>query len=299
MQLKKKQHYVWREYLRNWSNKELINCFIKSQNKVITPNIVNTSQENYFYKIPEYNNDEILEIIDIAKDHSNAKLFPHILKIIYGLFQISELSNVFKEDNENLHIVEALKTNSIEDLLTQIEDLGKNFIKIDSSKEFLELISDEELYSQLLIFIGFQYVRTNKMKSLLTEAMGKNKLYKKKYWLIIQIIYGFEISFKLSINRNVTIKILENKSVIDLITSDQPVFNLLSKDKDEKGYVKGLELYYPLNKKLAIIICYGKKGNFPVKNLSEDEVVILNKEMFNNSYDYVYFNNEQDIRNFR
>lgn len=49
--IKKSQHYVWRNYLRAWANNEQIWTFLRKQNKVISTNLQNVAQSNYYYKL--------------------------------------------------------------------------------------------------------------------------------------------------------------------------------------------------------------------------------------------------------
>jgi len=52
MEIKKRQHYVARYYLKPWSDNEQIYC-IRNQ-KVFKSNLMNIAQEKYFYELQEW-----------------------------------------------------------------------------------------------------------------------------------------------------------------------------------------------------------------------------------------------------
>jgi hypothetical protein len=65
--IKKKQHYVWRNYLRAWAEDEKIWTFLNKQNKVYKTNLMNVVQERYFYELIDLTDFEI----KILKEYIN------------------------------------------------------------------------------------------------------------------------------------------------------------------------------------------------------------------------------------
>ena len=63
----KKQHYVPRFYLKNFSNKNkdgyYIHCYDIDTNKTYPANIKNIAEEKYFYKIGDENFEEFFQKI--------------------------------------------------------------------------------------------------------------------------------------------------------------------------------------------------------------------------------------------
>lgn len=57
--LKKRQHYVWRHYLRSWSENETIWTYFKESNKIVRPGLMGIAQENYFYRLVDFTNSEL------------------------------------------------------------------------------------------------------------------------------------------------------------------------------------------------------------------------------------------------
>ena len=59
MEKKKKHHYVWKEYLRSWCfPKEQIQTLIKSNEKLISSNLIGVVQERFYYGLEDFTIEE-------------------------------------------------------------------------------------------------------------------------------------------------------------------------------------------------------------------------------------------------
>jgi hypothetical protein len=47
----KKQHYVWRKYLRPWATNEKIYCWRRKENKVFGADLMGVANETFFYRV--------------------------------------------------------------------------------------------------------------------------------------------------------------------------------------------------------------------------------------------------------
>jgi hypothetical protein len=57
-QLKKKQHYVWKEYLKPWCLNRRIFTYLKSLKKPIFSSLDGVAQERYYYSLAEFTIEE-------------------------------------------------------------------------------------------------------------------------------------------------------------------------------------------------------------------------------------------------
>jgi hypothetical protein len=58
MSVVKRQHYVWRAYLRPWAKNERIWTNFKQLNKIQQPSLMGVAQEKYFYKLVDFTDSE-------------------------------------------------------------------------------------------------------------------------------------------------------------------------------------------------------------------------------------------------
>lgn len=299
MEIKKRQHYIWQEYLSNWSINDKINVYSKINKKFFTTNPINIAVENYFYEIPELNNNDITRISELINQHANSEIAKSIKNLIFKSYSLIEYLQNFKNiDEEGEKILAATKKNLVEDLCCSFEDIGKEFVKIGNSEILKNKISSTESYCNFMIFIFSQYLRTKKFKEEIILGININNYYEEKYWIFFFIIYSFELAYIISTNENVTIEIIENSSEINFISADQPILNLLHKIRNNDNYVKDLEFYYPLNSGLAIKIIRGKRYEFKIKKITQNsEVEYLNYEIFNYANDQIYFKEIRDLKN--
>jgi hypothetical protein len=57
-QLKKKQHYVWKEYLKRWCLNRRIFTYLKSLKKPIFSSLDGVAQERYYHSLAEFTIEE-------------------------------------------------------------------------------------------------------------------------------------------------------------------------------------------------------------------------------------------------
>ena len=69
---KKRQHYVWRNYLRSWSNsKDIIPTLIKNEKKIVTLNLMGVAQQKFYYSFINFSIEEEIILEEIIFQLSN------------------------------------------------------------------------------------------------------------------------------------------------------------------------------------------------------------------------------------
>src|SRR5680860_163315 len=58
MSIVKRQHYVWRHYLKPWADKEYIWTYFKELGKIEKPSLMGVAQEKYFYKLVDISDED-------------------------------------------------------------------------------------------------------------------------------------------------------------------------------------------------------------------------------------------------
>ena len=265
--IKKRHHYVWKHYLKPWTVNEQIGCL--REGKRFLTSLENIAQKRYFYESPPLNELE-LKFVDsfFGKVHPTAK------KSLNGLFEVYLKSAYTNDYNRKC---------GLEDFYSVVEG---NFIPIldkiyNTDLSFLDDLKERNHFS---FFIGIQYMRTLKMRdnfvnSQINVPHGINKDNIAK---IISLFFADIIgNWVFQVGR---LNLLHNKSDLDFITGDQPVFNKKGYKK-VNGNVKEFDLYFPITPSLAIQISdYVEGENF----LDKKSVIQYNKMIKLNSKEQIY-----------
>jgi hypothetical protein len=120
--LKKRQHYVWRHYLRPWADNESIWTYFKELDKIVKPGLMGVAQEKYFYRLEDFTDDEITFLENFVD-----KTSPPVLKSLNSdfltLFTSTSPLKRQLEANTNPKVdrefiaseIKKIETNSMED----------------------------------------------------------------------------------------------------------------------------------------------------------------------------------------
>jgi len=299
-QLKKNQHYVWKEYLKPWCSKDKIFTYLKTLNKTIPSNLNGVAQERFHYSLPDFSVEEELILEEIVKSFSIPDVIEMNLKFYFALVSYSKIKRELNKKNlsENLKVelnnrLNLLQKNTVEDIHMRVEALGKKLITSNSLKD-IEILFNKENRFISFAFICMQYHRTKKMR-LSYHGLAKNHNYlKEKYSDLISIAFANNLAWALSYYQKCNIILLKNETNIPLITADQPALNLKQHVKNEKGYVDDFELYYPLSPHYALLIQVKEKekeNSIEARPMEIVEVISFNQSIFSNSEMFVFGTN--------
>lgn len=151
-EIKKRHHYIWREYLRNWSTDEKINSLLLQEKKILTEvNLVNVAQEKFFYQLEEFTEEEEMILFELVKSWSNEATLEMNLEIYKSFTSYSKLKKSVEENlklnaNNNLELkskLDAIRYNGIENIHTLLESFGKKIIAVKSLED-LKFLDDLE-----------------------------------------------------------------------------------------------------------------------------------------------------------
>ncbi len=290
---KKKQHYVWRKYLRAWATNEKIACL--RDGVLFESNLEGVAQERYFYKLKELTSEDLNFIkvfaIDQARPHLQ-KLHKNFIKD-YGLVfklrerveKVGSSPEIDKELDEAIHNLE-------EELHSGIETAGYDYLEC-VLKEDLSFYSDVDKSAQFLYFLAVQYMRTKRMKQTVLNTIKKlNPSYEAQFertWNLLSHVFAINIGASIYAERSkFNMILLKNNSPKEFITADQPVINSYVQDGIPTPPEK-VEFYYPVSPRLAVLITEDeKKAGMKCSDLNEDDVNIYNKLMVENSLEQLY-----------
>ena len=192
--IKKRQHYVWRRYLRAWTNDENIWTYFKQLNKIERPGLMGVAQERYFYRMSDFTDEEELFLKGFIENLSPTQQLKEFNLEFLSMFTIT---NALKKkltaskskfiDNALLsEQIRELEINVLEDAHCKIEDLGAKLISYRSLNELKTIYEEDYIYDAIL-FLCIQCFRTkNIQNSALKKFIGtKYELVMEKSWNII------------------------------------------------------------------------------------------------------------------
>jgi hypothetical protein len=302
--LKIKQHYVWRHYLKPWADGESIWTYFKEQNKIIKPGLMGVAQEKYFYGLVDYTDEELVFLKNFVDSNS-----PAVLKSLNSDFlTLFTSTTILKRElaaNTNPKVdreliaskIKEMEANSMEDAHCIIEKLGFKIIQCRSLEDLKELSIDDNHFDAI-IFLCFQYYRTKKMRKSVLKSFNGDRFegLADKSWNIISFVLANNLARNILHDNNLRFIFLENNTKIPFITGDQPVFNILNNKLDDNGEVMELELYYPLTTKHALSLHFRAEQAdlFESKLVDENEIIDLNKRVYENA-DYYVFGDTREI----
>lgn len=303
--IKKRQHYVWRQYLRPWAQTENIWTYFKELNKVEYPGLMGVGQEKYFYKLVTFTQEEE-EFLRKFIEHTSHPTVKPLCMDFLEMFTYHYKLQKQLDDNTNSKIdrkkvqaeIDKLEINMMEDAHCKFESFGNKLIACRNIKD-LQFLENPDDLNETVIFLCVQYFRTRGMKkAVLKRYRGAELERVEKFWNIISICFALTLARNIALDKNLRFILFENQTGTAFITGDQPIFNILNDKVDENGNVKEFEIFYPITPKHAI------SGRFDEKQkdrcidavINADMVKYFNGKVFDNSDYFVFANNEDQLR---
>jgi len=298
MSIVKRQHYVWRQYLRSWSSKDRICTLLKEKNEVRTTGLMGVAQERYFYRLQELSISEF-ELLEglISKSHHSVQGLLNDFLIPYRAF--TDISKKIKGSKPNEKIESELREieiNTLEKIHEKFETDGAKLISCRSQEDLKQILSNPDDRNSALIFLCVQYYRTNKVKNdVINSFKDDGKMDISKIWNIVTLIMSFNTARNIAIDEKLRFRYFENQTNIPFVTGDQPVLNIKQNEKDEYGNVKDLEFFYPLSPLNAISVHFENSQTEQIEKIliSQPMVEYFNDFVIENSLKFSFCNNEE------
>jgi hypothetical protein len=301
LQSKRKQHYVWANYLKRWSPDNGCNIYYKtSKGKIIRGSVRGIAVEIDFYKAANLTDEQVVVIRHFINGMNENSQKTHS-RLLNNILEIFHLQSLYvwggEQDKEASMLFEAAKCNMIENLHGRHE-VAVNGVMKELSKRNLGVLNCDTNMSYFMSFLGIQLFRTKKIKERCLEASPcDTKLEKlvtstmRSFWWFFSYFFGINFGENLFLSRDISLHaLLINDTDIPFITSDQPVINVHEHVNDF------VDLYYPISPKIAYWI--GESRRFPSGkvNIGKIEAEQLNAKMVEKSYIHIFGNSEESIR---
>lgn len=243
---------------------------------------MNIGQERDFYATNTISHDEVDYIIQSSKRRHNGDL-TSINKDFVDLYKsVSDLRSQPNRSAEASNLLIEFE----EGIMGVIESQGLAYLPLlqRGDASFFEADEHRAAFAHYLMI---QFVRTKRMRDTVVDALrvplARHGLNIENIWPVEKYVDASHLALSIYANKEYKISFMRNPTPTELITSDQPVFNIhavgaATHIPDE------VELYYPVTPVLAVML--SKRSHD--KNLTENEVEQLNSWVREFSHEQIY-----------
>jgi hypothetical protein len=272
----RRQHYVWRKYLRAWAPNDQIWCL--RENNIFNTNLMNIAQERDFYKLRDLTHEEIKFLDDFCNVQREPLRTTNLrwVKYFTATFELQRgLIAKGLPAKEIMRFINEAAIKQEEELHGRIEqDAVVNLDALLAGDASFFKISDEKI--KFLYFLCVQYTRTKKLKANALEGPSKLTAVKpENIWNALSHIIATSLAQNL-VAYSYQLYFLRPEGEEVFITGDQPVINLHGTYVASTEAPKELDLYYPISPKLAVLVASEPPEN---SALTDEEVRGYNRHM--------------------
>jgi hypothetical protein len=274
----KKQHYVWEFYLKGWSTNNQIFC--KRDGQIFKTSTENVAQERYFYEKESLSPEEIRLVEKLIADG------PAINQAVDRSSLLAYVS-VANSQGDTVRY-------GIEWYHSTLEGKADRVLR-EIRKGNIDILDDRQSKIDFCLYLGHQYMRTKKirdsyeMSSLSTKQHPNCNL--RKIYDVMAFIRANTVGSYLYSHLNLQLK--SNESGKNLITSDQPIYNISAIPGEAPNEFTA---YFPVSPKLAL---WAMKAPNDERIDTPDKAERLNAFMAANSHEFVFAEREEDLLDLR
>lgn len=255
LQVKRRHHYVWRQYLNQWSLGKSRIYFTTSRRNITHDSAKGVAVADYFYQIKPLDDLQLEMVLKMSQSCSkeNHELHMEFLEPILMLQKAKHLYlstgiSVKKIDDR----LQALMCNHIEDFHGDVERAMSPILNRLLAED-LDVLNETRERVKFFEYFGHQFARTQNFRNKLTGLVNVKDPTHKMYmqvmdetsWLVT-LFYGMNIGMNLFIaSSQFHFAMLINDTHTPFITSDQPVVNVHPMmDKDMTAPPEEADFYY-------------------------------------------------------
>lgn len=276
----RRQHYVWRHYLKPWAQDDKIWC--QRNGKIFNTGLMNIGQERDFYATNIISQEEANYILEQSKLRHKGDLVSVNKEFVSFYKSVADLRSQPNRTAE----VSALLIEFEEDMMGLIEAQGLAYLPMLRRGDASFFQTDEHR-AGFAHFLMIQFVRTKRMRDTVVNALrtplARHGLNIENIWPVEKYVDARHMALSVYASKEYKISFMHNPTPTELITSDQPVFNIHA--VSALGQIPAdVELYYPVMPKLAIVL--SKKSH--EKTLTQNDVRELNSWVKKMSHEQIY-----------
>jgi hypothetical protein len=300
---KRRHHYIWKKYLKSWTEDNKIWCY--RDGDVFNTNLDNVGVKKDFYRFGELSESDCVVIYKLGIEKTQEHLKKLNLRWLNSFYMVSGLMETVKEENpDNKKIkdgMDQIKQNLEENMYANIEQASKEYLDSLLRRD-LDFYKNDDKCIDFCYFISSQLFRTKNIQISTKNALEKAKkifqdINVETIWQVLRHIFSTNVGWVLFASRDVYgIWLLKNNTSLELITGDQPVINLkASGDNNNLEPPEDFELYYPISPDYAIKI--SEDGDLTNRDkLSKIQINYLNQKIIDHAHKQVYASSKEVLK---
>jgi hypothetical protein len=253
---KRRQHYVWKHYLRAWATRGRLWC--QRGGKRFPSSVEDVANRRDFYRLKEMSAQDISVVQGLI-----SRMAEHLQELARGWIphfsRFHEIKREYeatgKTNRELEDLLDVTINNLEEDLHSAVE--GKTVVILKALRRGdRSILDDDEKFVDFAHFLGMQYMRT---PGIMRRAIDAGSLMpgfnSEAAWGLIRTILATNLGFSLNAQRHgMRLTFLDTPPGVELITGDQPIVNARGGDRASETPPTELELYYPLTPTRALLM---------------------------------------------
>lgn len=262
LQLKRENHYVWANYLKNWSTDDLNVWYTTKKLNIAYDSVKAIAKEKDLYR-SQYLSKQHLDVILFFSKQSPKELQNLHKSFLDAFLLIQEIEKTYllsnKVDKKLIAYLEAFKSNTLENIHTSIEQ-DVDIILRELQKHNFQILENLENMCKFMNYWGHQIARTTPFRDKILATQTNQDLhtiYKESWWLM-SYMFGMNIGKSFFETRNIDHHcLLINESDEDFITSDHPIINVHPKINENDLVPPSNEeadYFYAISPKLGYMI---------------------------------------------
>ncbi len=299
--VKKRHHYVWAHYIRNWAFENHI-YYVSPKGRVAQANANALAAEKEFYRIQNLDDEDIEYILSWIE-----KSEPGLKKLHWDVFQdfivragLVKMVSRLPASDDLKQASAAIEFNSLEDVHSRFESDARDVVD-RLSAGCGEVLDDDKSMLDLCSYLGQQLTRTKFFREKTLAAIRANMSANvehlryldltEKNWWYVNFLQGLNAGWSFYSSRgSKKVIFLVNDTGVGFITSDNPVINIHpSVELLSPGEAPvSMDLYFPISPKYAVMMNESDSYAHMKSGVSVEDVSFLNKKVARSAYESIY-----------
>lgn len=264
LEIKKKHHHVWCNYIKRWSL-DGVNAFHSTKTgKIAEHGVHGIGMEMHFYKLT-YLSALDVQLIRWASSKSAADQHELHMSYLSDFLEFQHAARIYKTSG-SIHggierSIRELESNLMENLHSSHERSVFGVFERLAAGDFTALYEHASSL-EFMSFLGHQFSRTKAFKDAALASLDETTpdsirvaRSMRNSWWFISYMLGMNIGRELYLNRlGYTHTLLESDGAAEFITSDQPVINIHDQVwRDDYTVAEHVDYYYPISPRYAFV----------------------------------------------